>query len=80
MIIDPRLMGVIEWTSQVTLMTDRYGTVMTLQDPDNWREWALSTLALIGLEGADIMNPDLYETWEPWAERFCQVTDTTLGI
>lgn len=75
MIVDPRGMDVITWTSQVTLLIDKFGTVGTLQAPDDWQNWAANVMKILGLDPADLPNPFLYQDWRLWADRFCQVTD-----
>lgn len=79
MIIDPRGLGVVDWTSQVTLLIDKFGPVGTLLDKNDWQRWAANVVNLlgVGLE-ADLPSPYQFDDWLPWAERFCQVTDSIL--
>lgn len=77
MIIDPRPLGVVEWTDRIQLLTDKFGPVIRLDNPDNWREWAVNTLFTIGLNNAAV-NPYAFEDWLSWAIRFSQLSDTLL--
>lgn len=71
MIIDPRQMTFHQWTAQMTLLLDKFGPTMKLQDDSLWREWALNTLHLTGLSIASI-NPYQFEYATDWAIRFSQ--------
>lgn len=77
MILDPRPMNVIGWTSQMTLQLDRYGPIGQLNDPVDWRRWARNVIDLIDLS-SDTVNPDNYDNWLEWAIRFSQAAEFKL--
>ena len=68
MIINPRGMGVIDWTDRFALQMDRESPVMRLDDPDDWREWVLN-LRDPSVLGQNVPNPYHYDDWEEWAIR-----------
>lgn len=76
MIIDPRGMDVVNWSSQVTLLLDKYGPIGVLREPEKWRAWASHVMIQIGLDRADLPSPYVYDDWREWAYRFNQITDT----
>lgn len=77
MIVDPRGMDVMTWTSQVTPLLDRFGPVGVLQRPEEWQLWATHVMIQIGLQKlTDLPNPYTYVDWRNWADRFNQITDT----
>lgn len=78
MIIDPRLMNVVEWTDRMSLLVDKYGQVMQLRDPEDWRLWATLMNNQIGLSDATL-NPYSYDSWLPWAIRFSQLAEPLLS-
>lgn len=76
MIVDPRGIDVVNWSSQVTLLLDKYGPLGVLRDPDHWQAWAANVMIQIGLDQADLPSPYTYLNWRDWADRFNQITDT----
>jgi hypothetical protein len=78
MIVDPRGMDVITWTSMVTPLIDPFGTVGTLMKAEDWQDWGANVMKVLKLDPADLPNPFEYQDWRAWADRFCQVTDNIL--
>lgn len=78
MILNPTQMGFVEWTNQLTLQLDKYGSTMKLQDIKQWRDWAVYTLQLIGLSPVAV-NPYSYEQPVDWAVRFTQDAEFLLN-
>lgn len=67
----PTHMNVIDWSSQVALDLDPYGSFGRLDDPDNWQNWAMQFLNNTTL-GRNFPNPYDFSGWHDWADRFCQ--------
>jgi len=40
-----------------------------LDDPSQWREWAMCLVGAQDLLGQDSPDPYAFETWQEWAER-----------
>lgn len=75
-VIDPRFMTVIEWTDRMALELDKVDQlIFRLDDPDDWRSWALNILDTPNFEGQNLPDPENYDDWQEWAQRFNQVVD-----
>ena len=66
-------MGVIEWTDKMTPELYQYGSIIRLDNPDNWKDWARSVILAIQIFQGTAPNPDEFQDWRNWAERFLQV-------
>ena len=71
--IDPRFHTVLEWTDFTGAELESFGTVMRLDTPENWRDWAAHAISLGGLQAKNAPNPYQFDDWREWAERFNQV-------
>lgn len=77
MIVDPRGLDVVTWSSLVTPLIDKYGPIGVLSDPANWQGWASHVMLQIGLDKlTDLPSPYAYADWREWAMRFDLITDT----
>lgn len=56
----------------MTLLLERYGAVVRLDDADNWRDWAVRAISLSGLSSKNPPNPYQFDDWLQWAERYNQ--------
>lgn len=70
MITLPVNMTLQDWSDQVVLDLDKYGSFAKLID-DDWRRWGIQFLANMGLGGYNLPNPYYFGDWPEWAERFC---------
>lgn len=72
--IDPRFMGVVEWTDMMasTLPFPPY----RLLDPDDWRQWARNLIQYPQISVFNPPDPEQFEDWRMWAERFNQTVET----
>lgn len=76
MIIDPRGMDVLEWTSWVSGSFTQ--PIQRLLDPDEWRDWARNLIRYPQVSKFSPPDPDQFRNWQEWAERFNQVITVTL--
>ena len=77
MIVDPRGLDVVTWSSLVTPLLDKFGPIGVLQRAQDWQSWASHVMIQIGVQQlTDLTSPYLYADWQEWAIRFDQVTDT----
>lgn len=76
MMVDPRGLDVVAWSSLVTPLLDQYGPIGVLRQPEQWQEWASHVMIQIGLDVVDLPTPYAYSDWREWAFRFNQITDT----
>jgi hypothetical protein len=44
-----------------------------LLDPKEWREWAMSVTSNPSIRKFQPPDPNFFEDWQDWAERFVQV-------
>ena len=79
MIIDPRPMTFVDWTSQMTPSLDPFGSMMRIDREEQWREWALAACRLLGLS-QDTLNPYGFSDPKTWAIRFSQLAEPLLNI
>lgn len=75
MIIDPRGLSVIEWTDYMNDELIGYSQPPRLDDPDEWRAWALIVSQSPRIAAFNPPNPAQFTDWAEWAERFNQVVD-----
>lgn len=69
MITWPRYMTLQEWADRIILDLDIYGSFGKLENPDEWRQWGVQFLNNSTI-GRNLPNPNGFEDWESWAERF----------
>lgn len=77
-IIDPRGFGddVIAWADQMAFLTqDVAPNCARLDDPEEWREWAMCLVAQPDQIGQDAPDPYQFEKWQEWAMRFFNTTN-----
>lgn len=72
--INPIGMDVIEWTDRMNPLLSFYGTpVGKLQDPSHWKDWASGVILINNQWQGIAPNPNQFDDWRAWAERFLQV-------
>lgn len=71
--IDPRFMSVLEWTDRMSASLPF--PALRLFDPVKWREWARNTIQYPQVSVFNPPDPDQFEEWREWAERFNQVVE-----
>ncbi len=71
--IDPRYMNVLEWTDRMAEILPF--PVYRLFDPEEWRAWARNLIQYPQVSVFNPPDPDQFNDWERWAERFNQVVE-----
>jgi hypothetical protein len=77
-VIDPRGFegDVVRWSDQMFFLLQRFVPQLErLDNPDNWRDWALSIVGAQDEAGQDAPDPYAFEHWEDWAERLFQTQE-----
>jgi hypothetical protein len=74
-IIDPRGLTVIEWTDYMADELVGFSLPPRLDDPEQWRMWALIVSQSPAVAAFNPPNPLQYLDWSEWAERFNQTVD-----
>lgn len=78
MILDPHYMDVTEWTDQMAKFQEiGTGTTQKLEDPDEWRDWALNLIGDPDFVGFDTPNPYDFDDWREWASLFFLTQELT---
>lgn len=75
MIIDPRGLTVIEWTDYMTDELVGFSAPPRLDDPAEWRTWALAVCQSPRIAAFNPPSPIHFRDWREWAERFNQTVD-----
>ena len=78
MIMNPQGFGddVIAWTDQMTfLIGEKTPNPIRLDDPKDWREWAMCIVGSQDTIGQDSPDPYTFATWQGWAERLFLTQD-----
>ena len=72
--IDPRFMTIVEWADRmVPIVNQKGGDVGRLDHPGQWKDWATSVILNNQKWQATVPNPNQFDDWRDWAERFLQV-------
>ena len=71
--IDPRFMDVVEWTDRMAM--DLPFVSERLLDADEWRSWARNVIRYPQISIFNPPDPDFFEDWRKWAERFNQIVE-----
>lgn len=71
-LIDPQGMGVIEWTDRMVLELEPFGTFPELNEPEEWRDWALAVIQNVPIAACQPPDPRFFIDWRDWAYRFLQ--------
>ena len=74
--IDPRDMGVREWTDAMALGLEQYGSVPQLIDPSRWHEWAAAVVGMSPISGVALPTPYDFVDWREWAMRFNEIMES----
>lgn len=64
----PAGMELMDWSSQVIIDLDAFGSFGRLQDPDQWQDWGMQFLNNTTIAG-NLPNPYGFNNWKEWAER-----------
>lgn len=78
MIIDPEGFGddVIAWADQMSfLVEEEVPQFLRLDNPSEWREWAMCLVGAQDPIGQDAPDPYFFSTWQEWAERLFQTVE-----
>lgn len=70
----PTMMQLRDWTDQVILDLDAYGTFGKLLDDAAWQDWALQFFNNAAI-GRNLPDPYSHDDWRAWAELFCGTLD-----
>jgi hypothetical protein len=67
-------MGVVEWTDMMaaTLPFPPHKLI----DPEDWRLWARNLIQYPQISAFNPPDPEQFEDWRGWAERFNQTVET----
>lgn len=68
--INPIGMAVKDWCDWMVSELRAYGLVAILDDPRNWRQWAIRVSELPGLAGFNPPDPRAFDDFYEWAQRF----------
>lgn len=74
--IDPRDMGVLEWTAAQALDLEQFGSIPQLHNATAWRDWALAVIGLASIGGVVLPDPYDFPDWRSWAIRFNEIMDS----
>lgn len=69
--INPEGMTAVEWTDRMSLLLPEV-LVMKINRDDEWKAWARHVLQSPRVSRYNPPNPDSYEDWKLWADRFNQ--------
>lgn len=72
MIIDPRHLDLIEWTDYMLDELTGYSTPPRLDDPEQWKAWALIVVQSPAIAVSNPPDPRHFDDWRDWAMRFQQ--------
>jgi hypothetical protein len=72
MIIDPRDLEVGDWTDYMGDELSGYVTPPRLDDPEQWKAWALVVVQAPGIAVSNPPDPRAFDDWREWAMRFQQ--------
>lgn len=72
-VIIPVNIGVLDWTSQMSLSLEIYGIIPRLDAPDDWRTWASDVSNLPGVAIKAPPDPNDFDDWQAWAFRFIEI-------
>ena len=78
MIIHPQGLGddVIGWSDHmIFLVQEEVPPLIRLDDPEEWREWAMCLVGSQDTLGQDSPDPHAFATWQEWAERLFLTQD-----
>jgi hypothetical protein len=56
-----------DWAAAVALDVSHFTLLPTIDDDENWRDWAIEFCAAPTLGRLFAPNPDGYEDWRSWA-------------
>lgn len=70
--INPAGMTAIEWTDRMALLLPEV-TAMKIFHETDWRAWARHVLQSPRVARFNPPNPDYFDNWRVWADRFNQV-------
>lgn len=70
--IDPRFMEVQEWADVMVDELQGYSQPPRLDDPKEWREWALAVIQSPRIAAYNPPQPFTFSDWREWAMRFNQ--------
>lgn len=71
--IDPRYCTVQEWTDSMTFPLIDKVKAPRLDNPDNWKEWALTVVQSAKISSFNPPDPRMFDDWREWAFRLNQV-------
>lgn len=69
LIVEPRFMGVIEWTDLNGLWLNQFGSIPRLDNPAKWQDWGANLLNLPSIHGIALPDPYQFDDWRRWADR-----------
>lgn len=73
MSVSPNGLTLQQWAAALTLQLDRYETLPTLQNTDDWRTWAAAVCNAPTIRKSNPPNPYEFDNWRAWAARFNSV-------
>ena len=72
-VISPQGLNAVEWTGAMAMYMDKFGTLPSIQRPEDWKTWGAEALLLSSLNGIVLPNPYDFSDFETWAQRFVEI-------
>ena len=69
MIIHPSQLTFQDWADSMSYLIEDSSTVIRLEDPRQWRDWARNLLSQPTFLSQSTPNPDEFRDWGEWAMR-----------
>jgi hypothetical protein len=73
MITLPINMQLMDWADQISMELEAQVICQKLLDPLRWQDWANQFLAMPEISKENPPDPFMFDEWNMWAERFCEV-------
>ena len=66
--IDPGGHTAVSWADAMVIELEQFGNLGRLDDPEQWREWAVQLFLLPSISGSIVPDPYNFATWDEWAK------------
>jgi len=78
MTISPKGLTVMDWCDSMAFILGPVMAPQKLLDPTQWKAWALSVIQSPPLARFQPPDPEDFDHWEEWADRFNQAVEAVL--
>lgn len=75
MTINPTGLTVTDWCDSMSFVLSTVMTPQKLLDPEEWKPWARNVIQSPALAVFNPPNPDDFDRWDEWADRFNQAIE-----